>query len=222
MNVHQLFRTYLSRHNYAECTLLEALCATMSVPTFFDPAQIGPRRSRQQFIAGGFHFNNPTPQILEDVKKTFGELHEIALFLSLGSGRPGVISLDPSTPVAQTLKTLLPRLVHNSETVAQEMSIQMQDVDGYVRLSVDQGLEKIQFIDWDDLGPIASHTGAYLQRDVPNKLVNEALERMQGRSTALPGRSSRMNSIASIETVRVNTGNALIFLMRTYSLIIAH
>jgi hypothetical protein len=222
MNVHQLFRTYMSRHNYTECTLVEALCATMSVPTFFDPAQIGPRRSRQQFIAGGSYFNNPAPQILEDARKTFGEFHELALFLSLGVGRPGVISLDPSTPVAQTLETLLPRLVHNSETVAQEMSLQMQNIDGYVRLSVDQGLEKIEFTDWDDLGPIASHTGAYLQRDIPNKLVNEALERIQERSTALPGRSSRINSVASIETVRVNTGNTLICLMRTYSLMIAY
>ncbi|PVF93217.1 WD40 repeat-like protein [Serendipita vermifera] len=205
MNVYQLFRTYRSRHNYTECTLVEALCATMSVPTFFNPAPIGPRRSRQYFIAGGFHFNNPTPEIFEDVRRTFGEQKNLGLFLSLGSGRPAIISLDPSVPMVQTLETLLPRLSHNAETVAQEMSNKMRDIDGYIRLSVDQGLENIQFGDWDDLGPIASHTSAYLQTEIPNKLVNVSLERIQGRANPLSERDLWINAAASLETVRANT-----------------
>ncbi|PVF92763.1 FabD/lysophospholipase-like protein [Serendipita vermifera] len=204
VNNQQLFRTYNSRRSRMDCTLVEALCASMSIPTVFDPVSIGPRRFAQKFIGGGFNFNNPTAEILNDARATFGEQLPLGLILSLGSGRPRILSLDSSAVASESMESFLSRLCRNCETVAQDISRQLQDVGNYIRLNVDQGMEDIQFGDWDELGSIASHTSAYLQTDIPNKLLNELLERLQGHfaDRSEPGILSRL--IPSVEAIKLN------------------
>jgi hypothetical protein len=178
----------------------------MCTPTFFGPTTIGPSLASQEYIGGGFSFNNPTRELLNEATAMFDDQNELGILLSLGSGRPGILSLDNPVPSAEAMDYLLIRLSRNCEIVAREISVQLGETNEYIRLNVDQGMEDIRFNDWRILGPIKAHTKAYLQVDIQNKLLNQLVESLKGHFDRPSQQSVHLQSTTLMKDVLSNTG----------------
>ncbi|PVF93396.1 WD40 repeat-like protein [Serendipita vermifera] len=182
----------------------------MSTPTLFSATTIGPGLACQRFVGGGLHFNNPTREVLNEATGMFGDQNELGLLLSLGSGRPGVISVDSFVPIPETMDSLLIRLSRNCEVIARGLSNELEDTPRYIRLTVDQGMEDLELTNWESLGRVAAHTSVYLQGSGPNKSMNLSAEIITGRF----GHGSELSlhlrrSAATLKEVLVNTGIVL-------------
>jgi hypothetical protein len=169
-----------------ECSLVDALSASMALPTIFSPVLVGPDYAAEEFSGSGMGFNNPTRELLKEAKSEYGDERQVCLILSLGPGRPKEINLEHSNLGTSAVEDLLTKLVTNGDMVDSELSYQLYDVGAYVRLNVDQGMEDIQFHDWNQLGKIRAHTRKYLQSASVNKLVEGSvisIERREGSMT---------------------------------------
>lgn len=171
-----LFRTYPSREQSIDCTFVEAACATLSIPSAFSPVSIGPRPRQRAFSSATFGFNNPTKELLREAERLFGRDAPVSVILSLGSGRPGALTLDNSTSTHQALQR---QIIVDCETTARELSSQLFEMDSYLRLNVDRGMEGIDIDNWMDLGAIEGHTDSYLHTQTATKAIDSTLQRLR-------------------------------------------
>ncbi|KIM28299.1 hypothetical protein M408DRAFT_24000 [Serendipita vermifera MAFF 305830] len=155
-----IFRTYPSRGNNPNPTITEALCARMAIQSYFLPVKIGPRRGQGSFIGGAFGANNPTRLLLDEAIKVFGENRRVAQIISLGRGLPQVLSVNPSD--TGNINRLLKEVTMDCEGVANDLSTQLINIDAYLRLNVNRGMESFGMKQWDDLGAVTTHTATYL------------------------------------------------------------
>jgi hypothetical protein len=127
-------------------------------------------------------FNNPTRELINEAKLAFRSESRLALLLSLGSGRPSVLSLGHSAvePMVK-VESLLGRMTLDCETIARSLSDQLLEVEAYARLNVDQGLEDLKVDDWSDLGKIEAHTRAYLKDALVNQSITEGSQKLRNR-----------------------------------------
>ena len=178
------FRTYACRGSSLNPTLVEAICATMSIPSLFLPTMVGPRMRQQEFVGGAIGASNPTRELLNEAASIFGKDRRVAQIISIGAGMPRVISLESS---GQTIKAGQPQIIQglgaDREIVAKELSTRLFTVDAYLRLNVDRGMEYTSITDWSSLGKIESHTSTYVESAV----VAEALETSLGHMRAKIG-----------------------------------
>lgn len=121
-------------------------------------------------------------QVLREACLEFGYEKPVSLILSIGSGRPGVLSLDLRAPNPGSYSNLLTRVVHDCERVARELSDQLFDVEAYVRLNVDRGVENIKMCDWHELGVIEAHTHAYLQTPTITSEIDASSQMLRERN----------------------------------------
>ncbi|PVF91981.1 FabD/lysophospholipase-like protein [Serendipita vermifera] len=192
----ELFRTYRSPQSSIKCTLLEALCASLAIPPLFDPIPIGPRLRQQRFIGGALGFYNPTREMLKEAKVAFGEDQRVALILSLGSGIPPVMSLDSSSSLSQGVEVLVQYMATDCERVARDMANQMIQVDAYIRLNVNKGLEQLRFDDWSCVSTIEGCIKAYLEAASVTRAVDAASEKITKRIGSITvGRLTRSTRI---------------------------
>jgi hypothetical protein len=189
----EIFRTYRSPHSSINCTLMEALCASLAIPPLFDPVPIGPWLRKQKFIGGSLGFYNPTREILKEAKVAYGDDQRVALILSLGTGVPPVMSLDSSTSLSSNIQSLVRYMATDCERVAQEMATQLIQVDAYVRLNVSRGLEEVRFDDWSCISSVEGCIKAYLEV----ASVARAVDTVSGKIT---------NNIGSITPGQLSAG----------------
>ncbi|PVF94145.1 FabD/lysophospholipase-like protein [Serendipita vermifera] len=190
------FRTYSSPHSDMECSVVNALCASMALATIFAPVMAGPEYAPEEFSGGGLGFNNPTRELLKEAQLAYGGERKLSLILSLGSGRPKELSLDESKNELGALEDLIKKLTINCEAVERDISYQLYDVGAYIRLNVNQRLDNISFHDWSQLGKVTSLTRHYLQTTPVVKLIDGsiiALAEEEGVMTL--GQLSRMTKI---------------------------
>jgi hypothetical protein len=172
----QLFRTYSSRQqNLDELTVLDAACATLAIPELFAPALASSLPEKQSFISASFGYNNPTREMLREVEREFGLNTPLSLVLSVGSGRPGVLSLQYSDSSLDDYDSVLSRIMIDCENVERELSKQMSGSGTYLRLNVDQGMENIKMSDWKNLGAFESLTDVYLDASAITKAIDASL-----------------------------------------------
>ncbi|KIM22389.1 hypothetical protein M408DRAFT_43504, partial [Serendipita vermifera MAFF 305830] len=155
-----IFRTYSQRGLYTNLTIVDAICSALSNPSTFAPVIVGQRHRQQKYVGGVLGANNPTRELLKEAGNIFGEDICIAQVLSLGAGRPQVSRLSDSTPAGGS--RVLEELTLDCEGVAAELSARLSGVEAYLRLNVDRGMESIGIHEWDDLGPIETHTSTYM------------------------------------------------------------
>jgi hypothetical protein len=160
---------------------VEALCASLAIPSLFDPVPIGPPLRQQRFVGGALGFYNPTRELLKEAKAVYGDDQRVALILSLGSGLPPVISLESSILLSCTLGSLVKYIGTDCERVAREMATQLIQVDAYVRLNVNRGLECIQFDDWSCIRSIEGCIKAYSQAVSVTRAVDTVSEKITRR-----------------------------------------
>ena len=168
-----LFRSYQSNEIHLDCKIWEAARATSAAPTFFKRIMIG---RDQPFIDGGLGRNNPSRLLLDEAKDLFGT-REIGCLLSIGTGQAEVISIrNPGIfqrmVVPRDVMDALKAIATDCETTHETMSsLFANSPNVYFRLNVEQGMQGIQFSEWEKLGNVEAHTTQYMKRkEVGEKL----------------------------------------------------
>ena len=123
-------------------------------------------------------FNNPARELIKEAEKQFGADMRVSTILSIGSGKPAVVAFDGPTPGSNEL---LKGIVVDCERVARELAAQLFNVDAYLRLNVDRGMEDTEMSDWEGLGTIEGHTETYLEMPAVTKAIDSSLQRLQDR-----------------------------------------
>lgn len=134
------------------------------------------------FVGNPLGFNNPTRLVLEEALSEFGDKQRVSLILSLGSGRPAVLS---HTTSLEGIRSLLMRVALDCERVARELSAQLSGVKAYLRLDADQGMENIKMTDWHEtaLGSIMAQTDVYLGKPAIKREIGICSKLVQGVGT---------------------------------------
>ena len=180
----QAFRTYSVRGSSLNATVVEAVCATMAIPSLFSPVKIGPRLRQQSFIGGALGANNPTRELLKEASAVFGPNQRVAQILSIGSGLPRLVSTG-SFADNEGVRPLLKEIATDCEMVAQELSTRLYTIDAYLRLNVDRGIELVTMTDWNELGSIESHSAAYIATGIVTGALDTSVRQLQERTGAL-------------------------------------
>src|SRR5580704_4178335 len=89
----RIFRTYrVSKNESFDCTIWEAVRATMAAPSFFKGIDIGGPGSKERFIDGGLGCNNPIAQVFEEAELVFPD-RSVACVISIVTGQAEMISI---------------------------------------------------------------------------------------------------------------------------------
>jgi hypothetical protein len=147
----------------------------MATPSYFTPVKVGPRRQQQTFVGGPHGAHNPTRELLKEASAIFGKEILASQIVSIGCGRSLVSSLDTNG-----VNRLVQEMAADCEAVDKELSTRLCDMDAYLRLNVDRGMENLAMNEWDDLGSIVTHTGAYAETAVISEALEASLKRLQG------------------------------------------
>jgi hypothetical protein len=115
-----------------------------------------------------------------EANSVFGKDRRVAQILSIGSGLSHVLSLESSTKEAG-LNRLVNKLAADCETVARELHARLYNVQAYLRLNVEKGMENVVMDDWSGLGDIASHTGAYIAVTSVSESLDASLRSLRER-----------------------------------------
>jgi len=153
----------------------------MATPPYFSSIKFGPRGRQQVFIGGPRGANNPTRELLREASAIFGKEKLVAQIISLGSGRSHISSMEQNSGT-ERVSRLVQEMAADCEAVAKELSTRFCDMDAYLRLNVERGMENVLMNEWDDLGPIESHTSAYVEMAEISETIEASLQRLQGRT----------------------------------------
>jgi hypothetical protein len=174
------FRTYRCGELDLSPTIVDAVCASMAVPTIFSPVKIG----TQSFVGGALGASNPTQVLLKEAIDIFDKKDErktrIAQIISLGSGAPPIMTAATMTD-PQGVGQVMQVMTADSEVLARELSVRLFSNDAYIRFSVDRGMENVSLDDWSGLGEISNHTDEYVQRPGVTKDIDACLKRIRER-----------------------------------------
>jgi hypothetical protein len=151
----------------------------MATPSYFSPIKIGPRGRQQTFIGGPRGAYNPTRELLKEASSIFGKERLVAQIVSLGCGRSHIYSVERSTNTEGASRSVQ-EMAADCEAVANELSTRLCDMDAYLRLNVDRGMENLVMNEWEDLGPIETHTSAYIETAEVSESIETSLKSLQG------------------------------------------
>ncbi|KIM19853.1 hypothetical protein M408DRAFT_334240 [Serendipita vermifera MAFF 305830] len=169
----------------------------MSLPSYFLPTKIGPPRRQQSFVGGVLGSNNPTRLLLDEASKIYGKDRRVAQIISLGCGLPRVLSVDSSDN--ESVDKLLKEVAADCEVVANELSTRLFNIDAYLRLNVNRGMETIKMQEWHDLGTIEGHTASHLALTAVSEALDSSLRCLVGRVGTVS--LAQFNHISSIKAL---------------------
>lgn len=89
-----------------------------------------------------------------------------------------MVTLDGPSPGSDEL---LKGIVIDCERVARELATQLFNIDAYLRLNVDRGMESTEMSDWETLGIIEGHTETYLEVPAVTRAIDSSLQRLEDR-----------------------------------------
>ncbi|PVF92777.1 FabD/lysophospholipase-like protein [Serendipita vermifera] len=170
----QWLSTYHSRQTQVECSVIDALSASIDIPTFFSPVSIGPDYATLELSGAHLTFNNPTRELLKEAQRIYGDEQQLSVILSLGSGKPKGLSLD-EIDQSNVMERLLKKLIANSEATERDLAHQLYEVGAYIRLNVDHGHECIRLHEWGRLSLILAQTQDYMTSPFITKLVDNSI-----------------------------------------------
>lgn len=163
-------RNYQCRGLSPNVTVVEAIRATLAFPHLFDSVHIGPVGREEEFVGIQYRFNNPTLEAIYEVKNSLGAEQPLAGVVSLGCGKPGIISLSRDNNPNNQLQSL-EDIASNCEWTAVDLERLLGPSTPYYRLSVDRGLERRE----SDPGTIAARTKRYLEEDPTSRYIDRCL-----------------------------------------------
>ncbi|CAE7095330.1 unnamed protein product [Rhizoctonia solani] len=182
-----MFRSYSVPTNPGpDCTISNALYATMAHPDLFKGIDIVHSGVSQSFIGGEIGCSNPLVHVLTEVKRLYPDRH-VACVLSIGAGHARMIQVpDPSRWYRTRDVVVAKDMAMDSERVAEEVGLRFQGRGGvYFRFNVDQGMQNIKGGSWERLGEAMQHTEAYLQKNETNQKLDEATHASTERREAV-------------------------------------
>jgi calcium-independent phospholipase A2-gamma len=176
-------RTYPSDDPVA-CTIWQAARATSAAITYFEPIKFG--NPAVEWIDPGIGFNNPAKALLAEARNLWKDSNDefdrdnIGIFLSLGTGIPGVINPDGGSNTERILNDALSRLglpvgwikmmkemVTSSGKVSQEMRADLNRSvyhRPYHRFNVEQGLQAIELFQYECEEMLIADTEEYITK----------------------------------------------------------
>ncbi|EUC57630.1 kinesin light chain [Rhizoctonia solani AG-3 Rhs1AP] len=171
-----LFRSYTVITNPGpNCTIRDALYATMAHPELFKGIDIVDSSVSQSFVGGELGCSNPLAHVLAEVQRIYPD-HQIASIISIGAGHARTIQVpSPSRWYRTQDVTVMEGMAADSERVAEEIASRFHDTSGvYFRFNVDQGMQDMKAGSWKKMGEAMQHTRAYLQRSEQNQKLDQA------------------------------------------------
>ena len=167
-------RTSMSTHwsgtgTATTCSILDVCRATSAAPTFFQSIKF----SHNSFDDGGFGMNNPSFEILQEIRDTCMTSGEtIGLFLSIGTGKAESFT-HPHLSISKRSQSN-PRSSQTSTNTEKSLTdaILEREIGNYFRISIDSGLEDVKFDDWKSF---SQHRNAWKRmRNASEHTVKEA------------------------------------------------
>ncbi|CAE7123276.1 unnamed protein product, partial [Rhizoctonia solani] len=182
-----MFRSYsIPTGAGPECTIVNALYATMAHPDLFKSIEIIHSGVSQSFVGGEIGCSNPLAHVLSEVKRLYPDRH-VSCIISIGAGHARTIQVpNPSRWYRNQDAVVMRDMATDSERVAEEVAMRFNGGDGvYFRFNVDQGMRNMKGGSWEKLGETTQHTQAYLQRNETNQKLNEAMRASTKRREAV-------------------------------------
>ena len=206
-SVSTILRTYPVRQSSVNCTLVEAVCASMTIEGFLSPVLIGPTGREHSFTGSSLFHNNPTREALHEAERAFGRERDAAVILSLGAGRTPALTVGKLGQGSSDPTSLVSRMSFQSETVARELESSMANIAAYLRLNFECGVEESLIQDWSHLGTIEARTAAYLSQEPINRAIDASLSSLQSRTGSV--------TIGQLSTYVSVNGYAIYQVLRT-------
>ncbi|KAG8762929.1 hypothetical protein FRC11_006970, partial [Ceratobasidium sp. 423] len=185
-----MFRSYrVAANRGPDCTILDALYATMAHPNLFKDIEIEEGALRQSFISGDLGCSNPMKHVLDEVKRVYPGRH-VSCILSIGAGHARTISIPDYGLPEQIFRiqdlVAMKNMAMDSERVAEEMAIRFGATRGvYFRFSVDQGVQDMEPDDWERLGDVMAHSKAYLHETDTDQRMKELVQTIEEKNNML-------------------------------------
>jgi len=185
-----IFRTYSTRGSSLNPTIVEAICATISVPPQFAPVNIGERLVQRKFVGGPLGANNPTRELIREAGMAFGSDRRVAQIMSIGCGVPPIVSLDTENGEAG-MDRLMRNTAADCQLVARELDARLFNIEAYRRFNVERGMKNMELDNWDILGDIETHTRSYIETNTVTKALDISLGHLRSKiGTTTLGRLS--------------------------------
>ncbi|KAF8603241.1 FabD/lysophospholipase-like protein [Ceratobasidium sp. AG-I] len=172
-------RTYRVAANQGpDCTIVEAVRATMATPGMFKRAWIEEQSVKIGYLGGGLGCNNMTTRMLDEAELVFPG-RPLATVLSVGSGQ----LRSASVPERKKYQQLLPsKLLATLESFAMDCEKTNQELsrrfghttNTYFRFNAEQGMQDICQSDVARLPEVQAHTRSYLQHTVVDSKIRDA------------------------------------------------
>ncbi|KAH8797315.1 hypothetical protein DL96DRAFT_998309 [Flagelloscypha sp. PMI_526] len=173
-----MLRGYPGRSSPIQCTLLDALLATLSDAHILPPIALG-ETIVEMFVATTTGRCNPTEALLEETPSIF-DGRTISSILNIGSGRPSPVSLSGQGNFANAVLDL----AKSCHAVSQSMEARFSGHPGlFLRLDVDGFQCSGNF----QPGEVISHSRAYLA-------MEEVRRHLDGLIHSLKCRPKRLNA----------------------------
>ncbi|KAH8826001.1 hypothetical protein DL96DRAFT_1817400 [Flagelloscypha sp. PMI_526] len=198
-----MLRAYQGRGSSVQCTILEALLATLSDAQMLPPVPIGEGIS-ESFIATTIGHCNPTTNLLEEIPSIF-KSRAISVIVNIGSGLPNPVALTGQ----ETFVNVILDLSKSCHTVFQNMASRFSRYPGlFVRLDVD-GFDISETI---HPGEAISHSRVYMNKEIHERvdgLIHSLMDRPKRLSVheisgLKPGLVEKINdAVESIQDSRI-------------------
>ncbi|KEP51449.1 calcium-independent phospholipase A2-gamma, partial [Rhizoctonia solani 123E] len=182
-----LFRSYTVTTNPGpDCTIREALYATMAHPDLFKPIDIIDSSVFQSFVGGELGCSNPLAHVLSEVKRIYPD-RQVACIISIGAGHARTIRVPTTSRWHRTQDVIVMKdMARDSERVAEEMMGRFEGTGAvYIRFNVDQGMQNMKDGSWERIGEAMQHTKAYLQKHETGHKLEEAVRASTERRGAV-------------------------------------
>ncbi|KAH8798034.1 hypothetical protein DL96DRAFT_890566 [Flagelloscypha sp. PMI_526] len=167
-----VFRGYRSRTASPDCTLVDALRATLANARLFPAVAIG-HPIVQTYIGADAGYPNPIETVLHEMETVYHHNY-IAIILSVGSGRRETISIDGPTSFPEAIVKLVSSAQAASERVISRFS---HHPEAYCRLDVDQ----LQYTTSPSPANVEVDSRAYLAREEVRQQLDALTVLMRSR-----------------------------------------
>lgn len=174
-------RTYIFRSYQAldtpshNCTLLEAIRATVSSPFFFQPVSIADQHGQQSYISA-LGFNNPIDYLCSEAMNALPN-RSVASIVSIGPGHPNHIGPTNVEIVRNAVD-----LVMDSERIADRMLQRViHNNNLYFRFNVVQNWQQYVSPQGFNHSDVLAHTVAYLAEPINNHRLDQLVTVLQER-----------------------------------------
>ncbi|CAE6472413.1 unnamed protein product [Rhizoctonia solani] len=181
-----MFRSYSVAINPGpDCTIWEALYATMAHPDLFKSIDVLDSAVSQSFVGGELGCSNPLAHVLSEIARIYPD-RQVASIVSIGTGHTRTIQIPSLSRWHRTQDMIVMKdMAVDAERVAEEMMLRFQGTSGvYFRFNVDQGMQNMKDGSWESLGEAMQHTRAYLQKGATNQMLEDIVcANTRGRDT---------------------------------------